>query len=42
MNWYGTFINKDQEDVWLVYPWEDWWQRDAVENPVIDQIFANI
>lgn len=20
-------INKADEDVWVVYPWEDWWQR---------------
>ena len=42
IDWYGTCINKDQQDIWLVYPWEDWWQRDAVENPIIDKIFANI
>ena len=22
----GTEINKDEEDVWVVYPWEAWWQ----------------
>ena len=22
----GTEINKDEEDVWVVYPWEEWWQ----------------
>ena len=22
----GIEINKDEEDVWVVYPWEEWWQ----------------
>ena len=22
----GIEINKDEEDVWVVYPWEAWWQ----------------
>ena len=22
----GFEINKDEEDVWVVYPWEAWWQ----------------
>ena len=24
---YGIEINKDEEDVWIVYPWEEWWQQ---------------
>ena len=23
----GIEINKDEEDVWIVYPWEEWWQQ---------------
>ena len=23
----GIEINKDEEDVWVVYPWEEWWQQ---------------
>ena len=25
-DYYGIEINKDEEDVWVVYPWEEWWQ----------------
>lgn len=42
VDWYGTSIDKDKKDVWLVYPWEDWWTRDAVESPIINSILENL
>ena len=27
---------------WVVYPWEDWHQRDAVENTIINNIMNGI
>jgi hypoxanthine phosphoribosyltransferase len=26
VNYYGTSINKAEEDVWIVFPWENWWK----------------
>lgn len=41
-NWYGTLIDKAIDDVWIVYPWEDWWQRDTVENTLVNEMLGNI
>ena len=41
-NWYGALINKDIKDVWLVYPWEDWFDRDTVENTLVNEMLGNI
>tara|TARA_Y100000588_G_C14035036_1_gene830343 strand:+ start:308 stop:838 length:531 start_codon:yes stop_codon:yes gene_type:complete len=41
-NWYGTLINKDIDDVWVVYPWEDWWERDTIENTLVNEMLGNI
>lgn len=27
VNYTGEVINKACDDVWIVFPWEDWWQR---------------
>lgn len=24
-NYFGTEINKAEKDVWIIYPWEQWW-----------------
>ena len=42
IDWYGTFIDKVKQDEWVVYPWEDWHQRDAVENTIINNIMNGI
>lgn len=41
-DWYGTLINKEIDDVWLVYPWEDWWERDTIENTLVNEMLGNI
>lgn len=23
----GSYIDEDQQDAWVVFPWEDWWSR---------------
>ena len=28
VNYYGYEINKAEEDVWVVFPWEDWWKHE--------------
>lgn len=27
VDYYGTEINKVENDVWVIFPWEDWWKR---------------
>lgn len=27
IDYHAWEVNKAEEDCWLVYPWEDWWQR---------------
>lgn len=27
VDYYGTEINKAEEDLWVVFPWEDWFSR---------------
>jgi hypothetical protein len=27
INYTAQNINKSVDDVWIVFPWEDWWQR---------------
>ena len=34
--------NKEIDDVWLVYPWEDWWERDTIENTLVNEMLGNI
>ena len=41
-NWYGALVNKDIKDVWLVYPWEDWFERDTIENTLVNEMLGNI
>ncbi len=26
VNYFGTSINKAEDDVWIVFPWEEWWK----------------
>ena len=26
VNYLGTSINKEEDDVWIVFPWEEWWK----------------
>lgn len=42
IDWYGTFIDKEKNDEWIVYPWEDWDKRDAVENTIVNNIMDRI
>ena len=42
IDWYGSFIDKEKQDLWLVYPWEDWWERDAVENTIVNDIIGRM
>lgn len=42
IDWYGSQIDKVNQDVWVVYPWEDWFDRDAVENTVVNDIIGRI
>ena len=42
IDWYGSCIDKVNQDVWVVYPWEDWFDRDAVENTVVNDIIGRI
>ena len=41
-NWYGALVNKDIKDAWIVYPWEDWWDRDTIENTLVNEMLGNI
>ena len=42
IDWYGTFIDTEKIDEWIVYPWEEWWERDAVENSITNNIMQRI
>lgn len=42
IDWYGTFIDKEKHDQWIVYPWEDWWERDAVESSIVNDIIGRL